>query len=386
MSPEQNGTEEIPPELEAIDPAVLQEVVRRDRRDPDFRIGDWAAEPVGQKGFADSEALFRIYGNGSGESTGASWSVVLKILHASERELDPREPYYWRRELLLAQSGLLENLPGPLLAARMYDAADYGATAWVWMQYLVDSAPERWSLEQFIFAARQLGRFSAPYLTGLGIPDYFWLVTEHCRRFSTGRTPMAYLEDPLVRQTMPESLRRRLVAFWPERERLFGALACLPQVFSQGDYQRRNLFIRRRTDGADELVAVDWAMCGRRAIGEDLWDLVPGGVLLCDWEFDAIAELEKAAFEAYLAGLSDAGYAADPEMARLGYVASTALCIGAVVPLGIAIFGQDEMRETDLRKFGRPPEELVRLFVALEEYALDRSDEARRLMARLGMD
>jgi hypothetical protein len=201
MSSEQGEIGGKIPGLDAIDPAVLQEVVRQDRRDPDFLIADWAAEPVGQKGFADSEALFRIYGNGSGESTGEPWSVVLKILHASERELDPREPYYWRRELLLAQAGMLESLPGPLLAARMYKAADYGATAWVWMEYLVDSAPEHWSLEQFMFAARQLGRFSAPYLAGLDIPDYPWLVTEHCRRFSTGNRPLEYLADPLVHRS-----------------------------------------------------------------------------------------------------------------------------------------------------------------------------------------
>lgn len=226
---------------------------------------------------------------------------------------------------------------------------------------------------------------AAPYLAGLDIPDYPWLVTEHCRRFSTGNRPLEYLADPLVHRSLPETLRQSLLRLWAERERFFGALGRLPQVFSHGDYQRRNLFIRQRTDGADELVAVDWAMCGRRAIGEDLWDLVPGGVLLCDWEFDAIAELEEAAFEAYVAGLSDAGYAADPEMARLGYVVSTALSVGASMPLGIAVFGQDEMRDTDLLKFGRSPEELMQLFVGLEEYALDCADGARKLMVRLDL-
>ncbi len=71
------------------------------------------------------------------------------------------------------------------------------------------------------------------------------------------------------------------------RARLSAALERLPQTFAHFDSQRRNLMIRARSDGEDELVAVDWARCGLRPVG---------------------AQFDEAAFPAYLAGLRAAGW------------------------------------------------------------------------------
>ena len=146
-----------------------------------------------------------------------------------------------------------------------------------------------------------------------------------------------------MRSSVSERSRARLLELWDERERFFSALKCLAQVFSHGDCQRRNLFIRRRTDAADELLAVDWQFCGRRPLGEELWNLVASSTMFFEWEPDAIAGLDRAVYCAYLAGLNDAGWAGNPEEVRLGFAAATALCLGAGMPLAIGYFGPDEI-------------------------------------------
>jgi hypothetical protein len=373
-------------QLQAIDPALLQEVVRQDQNSRDFQVTDWSVDHLSNTGMISGENLFLFCGQGADGRGPQSWSVVLKTPQAPAEEQDPSATWYWKRELLLAQSGLLAGLAGPLLAPRIYGSTDYGTTGWIWMEHLVDTSPARWTLDQYRFAARQIGRANGAYLTGTPIPDFPWLVQEHTRGFANGGNwlePLGSMDNPSVTGALGEVLIGRLLQLWDERERFFNTLICLPQVFSQGDVQRGNLFVRRR-DGRDDLIAVDWEMCGRVPIGEDMWALIASSALLRHWEPDDIGALEAAAYPAYLAGLQEAGWSGDPALVRLGFTASTAMSMGSMMPFAIDWFGKEEMREFDLRKFGHPPEELIRGFVMLEAYALERADEARRIMDRLG--
>jgi phosphotransferase family enzyme len=52
------------------------------------------------------------------------------------------------------------------------------------------------------------------------------------------------------------------------------ALNRLPQVFTHFDFKRNNLFIRQQGDGQDELVAIDWALCGYAALGAELCSMI----------------------------------------------------------------------------------------------------------------
>jgi hypothetical protein len=370
-------------QLRAIDPAVLREVVRQDQRNPSFEVTDWSVDHLSNKGMISEDSLFLFRGEGRNGKGMQPWSVVLKILQAPDEERDLRDLVYWRRELLLAQHGLRARGCGALAAPRIYGAADYGTSAWLWMEHLTESGPAHWTLGQYAFAACTMGRANAVCLNGGPIPDFPWLAQGHARWFATVNEPLRWLEDPAVPLGFGETLTRRLRELLDEIDRFSAALSALPQVFSHGDTQRRNLFICHR-DGQDELVAVDWAACGRRAIGEDLWGLVGGSVMVREWEPDAVAELDAIAYPAYLAGLAEAGWSGDPDLVRLGYTAGTALGIGATMPLGLGLFAKEEMRELDMRKFGLSPEELSRGWVKLEAYSLQCADEARQIMDRLG--
>jgi hypothetical protein len=60
-------------------------------------------------------------------------------------------------------------------------------------------------------------------------------------------------------------------------------LETLPQSLVHFDCRRRNLLIQRSVDGQAELVVIDWAFCGVRALGVELRALVGGGTTCCEW-------------------------------------------------------------------------------------------------------
>jgi aminoglycoside phosphotransferase (APT) family kinase protein len=165
---------------------------------------------------------------------------------------------------------------------------------------------------------------------------------------------------------------------WADRERVFDWMQRLPQTFAHGDYHRRNLIVRRSTDGNDGIVAVDWAWSGRGPIGGDLGMLLGMSAILGEIAPEGLAELEQPVCGAYLAGLREAGWNGDPALARLGYLAWIAIYAGVTAPGLTAFWTADDMFAACERQFG-PPEEAARRWAAICTFALDRSDEARAL-------
>jgi hypothetical protein len=369
--------------LRAIDPAVLLEVVRKDQNSSDFEITDWSVDRLNDQGFASGDMLFLFRGEGHDGGGSEPWSVVLKIVEAPPDEQEPTGMWYWKRELCFAQSDLPAVLAGPVLPPRFYGTVDAGTTGWIWMEHVAETAPPRWTLDEYRFAAHEIGRDNGGYLRGMPLPDFSWLTHERTPGFATSIRQASNLEDPEVVRALGEPLIRGANKLWEERERFFAALNALPQVFSHGDAQRRNLLIRHNKN-RDELLAVDWAACGRQALGEEMWNLIVASTMLYEWEPEAITELEAAAYPAYLAGLADAGWSDNPDLPRLGFTAATAISLGCAMPFAIGFFGKDEMLEYDLRKYGCPPADLIAGWVALAEYALERADAARGIMERLG--
>ena len=375
-------------QLCAIDPMMLAEVVRQDQRSSSFEITDWTVERLSSRGMVNPDGLFHFSGHGrrGPEQATRPWSVALKIVQQRGEERAPREIWYWKRELLAAQSRLLEHLPGPVMAPRFYDIVEHPDSGWLWMEHLGDSAGKQWTLEQYAFAARALGCWSGAYLTGTPLPDYPWLTTEHCRWWlamvESGKPEQAW-DNRFVKGAFSESVRPRVERLWAEKERWLAVLNQVPQVFSHFDFHRRNLFLRARDDDVDEVVAVDWAWVGTAALGGDLCSLIVGSALLFDVEPEELPALEASATAAYLAGLREVGWQGDSDLVRLGYSAWLALWIGATAPSAAAFWTSDQAGETELGERGRGPEALAAGLATLCELALDRADEARQLMDRL---
>jgi hypothetical protein len=100
---------------------------------------------------------------------------VLKILKEPAEEQSASDYVYWKRELLVAQSGCLAHLPGPVRSQRIYRAVEEAGFAWLWMEHVHNTTSYPWTLHDYAFAARQLGKWHGAYLAGAPQPNEPWL-------------------------------------------------------------------------------------------------------------------------------------------------------------------------------------------------------------------
>jgi hypothetical protein len=165
----------------------------------------------------------------------------------------------------------------------------------------------------------------------------------------------------------------------------YNVLEILPQTFSHFDSQRRNLIIRKGNDERDELVLVDWAICGFGPLGAELYALVGMSGALMEYAPSLLPQFEAAAFPSYMRGLNESGWSGDAEMVRLGYLTWTIVWLGVVFPNFVTLWCTPDFRSFALQQFGCAEEELCRRWMPVLSYALDCTDEARFLINKLGL-
>jgi hypothetical protein len=206
---------------------------------------------------------------------------------------EPGHPYYWKREPLVYESGLLDRLAGGLRAPAcraVVDRAD-GSVA-IWLEDV--PAPPPWTVERLGALAYGAGLTQAGFAADLPGDDWLgrgWL-GEYARLHG---------------------------ALDVEAERVLARLAALPWTFCHLDLHPGNVL------GENGNVVVDWAHSGLAALGLD------PGVMVADGVMDEVfpAELADAATDevwaGYLAGLRDGGWAGREEDVRWAFLRGTAL-------------------------------------------------------------
>lgn len=314
--------------IAALNRATLDLPVRRSLDDPGAQVVAWRAEPV-EGGFGHGYGIFRLHGEARSDGEILPWSLILKVVGPESGSLDPSAPDYWQREVLVYQSGLLEDLPEPLAAPRCFDV-DEGPNheRWLWLEDVVETEPV-WSLERYGLAARHLGHFNGRYLTGRPIPSVPWLSADALEDTLALADPgieqlRELSENPLfVDLISPEDVERAL-ALWAERRRCLASLDRLPQTLCHNDAFRRNLLAREDRQGRAETVAIDWSRLGPAPVGKEIGWLFRG-LRFVVIDIDRIPELSALIFDGYLAGLRDAGWEGDRRLARFGYTATAAL-------------------------------------------------------------
>jgi hypothetical protein len=371
--------------LQAINPAILESVVSEDQRSSSFQITNWSVRRLSGKGIINPEGLWLFSGRGHDSQGARDWSVVLKILDRQTEEPPINDMWNWRRELLVAQSGLTTRLPGPVKAPRFYRSEETPGGGWIWMEHVQDLTVRRWTLDNYSFAARQVGRWNGACAMTPEVRDEPWLVRQQYRSWLGWIDQEAAWQFPPNKSHISSAYRRRHAQLWAEREWFYDVIERLPQIFSHQDCQRRNLFVRRGIDQPSELVAIDWAQCGLGPLGAELNHLVGMSAVLLEWPPAHVRELEAAAFENYLEGLGEARWSGNPEVVRLGFVAYLAAFVGCALPGATAWWGSVDNRQSALDQFGVAEEDLFWQWLPLYDYALDCADEARRLAAKLGV-
>ncbi|MGD9030993.1 MAG: hypothetical protein PVG25_14400 [Anaerolineae bacterium] len=335
-------------QLRAIDARTLTAPVRSALRSDTVEIDDWQSSPLGVGvGNPVSLGLHRFSGTAHDRGEPLTWSLVLKMAQspANVGALDMGEgddPTHWnycKRELYLYQSDLLDHLPPGLAAPRCFGAEERpGDVIWLWLEEISaaqDGAP--WPLERYGLAARHFGRFNGAYLAERPLPAYPWLSTGLLRHWCSSLatdTPLFPVsqarpnlwQHPLVCRIYPPPDANPFLQLLVDRNRFLAALDACPQTVCHRDAYPTDLMGRRRENGQEETVAVDWALAGIGPVGEELAQLTAGALDSADAA--EAQDVDEVLFAGYVDGLRDSGWRGDAHAVRFGYVASAALRIG----------------------------------------------------------
>jgi hypothetical protein len=371
--------------LQAVDPAILTDVVRQDQNDPSFEITQWSVRRLSDKGVINSDGLWLFSGQGQDQAGVRSWSIVLKILKRPEKKMPVNDLNYWERELLVAQSGLTQNMPGPVRAPRFYRVDPTEEGGWLWMELVPGITAGPWTTEQYAFAAQAIGEWNGRYALGEPIQEFPWLAERHHRSWLSWIDLDQAWEFPLNQKYLTDAQRRRCAQLWEEREQFFQAWESLPAVFSHFDSQMRNIAVRPGPHGADELVLIDWANCGRGPLGSELCFLLGMSNLLCAGELAPIKPLAEVVFESYMCGLSKAGWQGSPDQVRFVMTAWLGLYLGCIYPGAMSVWCSDDMKDFALQQFGISGEALYLKWLPIFDFFLDCGDEARLLLNKPGL-
>jgi hypothetical protein len=370
--------------LQTIDGAMLTSLVRRAMRSETLEVVGWHYAAIDGGGGHATGGVYRFAGSGRDRGEIVPWSLVLKVTRSAGDD-DPASWDHGKRELYANTSGLLEGLPGDLVAPRCFGAVEQpDGTDWLWLEEIKDTTGPRWPLAQYALAAHHLGGFNGAYVAR-PLPTDPWLSNAWLRSWVAVAAPAisqfpGVLEHPLVRRLFPAGSVARVLAVWAQRESLLDALDRLPQTLCHFDAVRRNLFARHGVDGRTQTVVADWAFVGPGAIGVDLAPLVVGSVLLYGAELSDLPALEEVALAGYLDGLHEAGWRGDPRAIRLGYLAAAALryTLYGVVRLGVLL--DERQHAWAERAIGHPLVEFIDRAAAIHNYVLAQLDEIRELI------
>jgi len=321
-------TGEIKKRLDAVDRATLTPLVRRILENENAKVMNWRYQPV-EGGFGHAYGVYRFQGEAQAEDETLDWSLILKVTGPATGSQEPAAWNYWKREVLVYQSGLLNDLPGDLVAPRCIGVVEYpGQEFWLWLEDVVESE-KVWSLERYGLAARHLGQFNGAYLVGKPIPKVPWLSTGQLRqRLAMAEPGIVELPQksrhPQFEGLLPDDSLERSLTLWTERQRFLALLDRLPRSLCHHDAFRRNLIARNGRDGRTQTVAIDWTEMGTGGLGEEIASFFHG-LRFVAIDIDRIADLDALIFAGYVDGLRDAGWQGDSRLARFGYAATAAL-------------------------------------------------------------
>ncbi len=366
--------------LASLSTSALSELARAAAGRGDIAVRSWDCEPV-HGGFGSAVGGTGLYRLRLRTAATQTLPFIVKILYERRGE-NERSPYYWKREFEVYRSGMLDGMPANTFTTpEIHRLDDHGDSCWIWMEDIADDKGA-WSLADFHDIALRLGRFNGAWLNGAAQPSYAWLSRNWHSAIIPGLADRLdnlapLLETPLARIALPMDARDEIEAIWQERRLFQDALAQQPQTFCHTDAFRRNILHRD-----DDVVLLDWALASVGAIGEELVCLVAVSLFYEGFTAARADELDNTAFAGYIAGLREAGWRGEPELARLGFTCAMVLRGLAGVKQDLEMLHDAGGYEQMLRTHGMTGlQDVARLFADVRRFRLLKmAREARALL------
>jgi hypothetical protein len=259
------------------------------------------------------------------------------------------------------------------------------------MEDIKETSKGNWSHARYELAARHLGSFNGHYLVNQSVPDFAWLALDVERvwsaEFSARLAPaLDFIQrestwaHPLTRGACTVQGVEPFLRVWQEQELYFDALSRMPQTFCHLDAHRLNLFSVDDPELGEQTVAIDWAFCGRGAVGSELGTFVLGAFCFFQMPVSDAEMLDARCFAAYLRGLDDVGCQYRSETVRLAYLIDSILRLGIVAPPWL----MRAMHETDfewvVEFWKHPRDEIISTFSGILGFLAKQAVEASELL------
>ncbi len=374
------------PSSSSINPLDLRQsfisrLAREASGDQTFEALNWRCEPV-QGGFGSAIGGTALHRYHVESSAGRRCSLILKVLYPRPGETED-SPYYWKREFEIYRSGILADMPAESFEApRILALEEREDSCWIWMEDIKDDKQD-WTLADFADVAERLGRLNGAWLLQAQLPAAPWLASNWHASIAPALSDTfsrldELLKHPLASATLPRPAKAEIEEIWRDRAIFSKALRQLPQTFCHYDAFRRNVLFREA-----DAVLLDWALAGVGAIGEDLVSLVAVSLYYEGYTAAYAAELDALVFASYIAGLRQAGWRGDENLARIGYTCGMTLRGLAGVKQDINALTEDKA-ETKLRQLHQQPdlERIAEFFAEVRRFRLLKmAREARALLA-----
>jgi hypothetical protein len=212
--------------LQTIDSEDLTPIVRHALESPYARVLNWQSVPLtGGLGHTVTSGIgiYRFFGTAQIEDQVLPWSVVIKTRSSASKQVihDPTSLHYWKRELLIYQCRLFDDVGVGFALPRCYGTVEHeDGEQWLWLEYIEESK-EIWPLERFGLAARHLGQFNAASLLH-NWPVYPWFSSGFMREWPASQASVLqdlhrWIKQPHSWLTL--SAADRILCLYQERDR-----------------------------------------------------------------------------------------------------------------------------------------------------------------------
>lgn len=289
-------------------------------------VDGWTVTEIGRSAGTSTAGIFRLAGAAMRADGVLPWSVVVKVLGAPRLEGREYDPTGALRELAFYRSGASAIQGDRVRAARCYAMEAWADLHFLWLEDLSAAPQPPWLPEYFIQAAQHVGQFNGRWAEP-ALPDWPWLnpnglrekyrAPNHARAFE--RLP-ALAQIPVAGRTLPADIVQGLLQLWQSSDELFTKVEEGRKCLCHRDYHPKNLFPMPDTGVGSYTIAIDWDQAGIEYLGADIGLLLGSPIKWMELSPDQAAALIEPVFDAYLAGLAEAGWSGNEDAVRLTYL------------------------------------------------------------------
>jgi hypothetical protein len=288
--------------------------------------GEVHASKIGRSAGTATAGIFHVSGRARTDSGTRPWSAVVKALGVPEVQRAWNE-HDGMRELDVYRSEVFAHTSGGVRTPRCYGIQTVGELELIWLEDLSDAPQPPWQHNQFVESARHLGRFNAHWSQS-SLPDWPWLNRQGFHASFSGKPSLQHTferlphrrDDPLFRAFAPGTGVDDLLRIWTQCDELLRRAESMPVGICHLDCHPKNLFPMHASDGSGYTIGIDWTEVGVSNLGIDLGHLLGSPISWLEVSQEQAWDLRDLMFDAYAAGLRDAGWSGNADRVRLTYL------------------------------------------------------------------